>query len=215
MVLIRRVVAATVIAAALFVWAQNPAQTAPKAEPQGNAATVQKSGTVTVNGETTQQQSTTVFQGDRIETTTNAAAVITTEGSTIVVPANTQIVYGNNIVTIGCGQASVTTMRGLVTNIPEVDVRVTPTSPSAKYEVVHLNNSLKVKAKEGGLRIFKGNAESVLAAGATATFGSAAACLLPVATTVVPATVGTAATAAASTAALASKDAPPASPVIP
>lgn len=214
MVILRRFVSVAVIAATLLVWAQKPVEQ-PAQPAQGNAATVQKSGTVTVNGETTQQPSTTVFQGDRIETTTNAAAVITTEGSTIVVPANTQIVYGNNIITIGCGQAAVTTVRGLVTTIPEVEVKVTPTSQTAKYEVVHVNNSLKIKAKEGGLRLMKGNAESLVAAGATATFSSAAACLLPAATAVIPGTIGTAATAAASTAALASKEVPPASPVIP
>src|SRR4051812_9348563 len=110
MVILRRLVATAVVAAALLVWAQNPTDNKPPAE-QGNAATVQKSGTVNVNGQTTAQPSTTVFQGDRIETTTNSAAVITTEGSTIVVPANTQIVYGNNIITIGCGQAAVTTVK--------------------------------------------------------------------------------------------------------
>lgn len=214
MLILRRIVAAAVIAAALIVWAQKPADSAPKTE-QGNAATVQKSGNVTVNGQTTSQPSTTVFQGDRIETTTSSAAVITTEGSTITVPANTQIVYGNNIITIGCGQASVATVKGLVTSIPDADIKVTPSDPTAKYQVVHLNNSLKVVSKEGALKVSKAGAESAIAVGASATFSSAAACLVPVATTVTPALAGTAATAAATSATLASKEAPPASPVVP
>jgi len=158
-------------------------------------ATVQRTGDVKV-GTQEGDKVTTVFVGDTVETSANSAAVITTEGSTVYVPANTDVTYGKNQISVGCGGAVVSTVTGMTANVMNTAIQVVPENEYSRFEVNQSNGTIQIAAREGTVVVKNGAKFATLAAGASMTFAGSACIVPPV--VVFPAT--TAASISAATA---------------
>ena len=208
----------------------------------GVPATVQRTGDVKV-GTQSGDKITTVFVGDTVETSSNSAAVITTEGSTVYVPANTEVAYGKNMISVGCGGAVISTVSGMSSNIMNTGITVIPQDEYSRYEVSQTNGTIQISAREGSVIVKVGDKETTisdqtnnvpteqqlrnatkalqngaklttLAAGASVTFAGSA-CLLPPAV-VFPATTAASVAGAAGAAGIAGiKVLEPATPITP
>jgi len=144
-------------------------------------ATVQRTGDVKV-GTQTGDKVTTVFVGDTVETSSNSAAVITTEGSTVYVPANTDVVYGKNQISVGCGGAVVSTVTGMTANVMNTSIQIVPENEYSRYEVNQTNGTIQIAAREGTVVVKNGAKYATLAAGASMTFAGSACVLPPIVT---------------------------------
>src|SRR5579883_3182569 len=70
--------------------------------PAAPAGTIQSTTPIHVNGSSAADKgSATIFVGDKIETARGSAAVITSEGSTVLVPAKTTVLFGDNVIDVG------------------------------------------------------------------------------------------------------------------
>src|SRR5436305_10966102 len=68
-------------------------------------------GSANVNG-TPIAQLGNIFPGDRLQTMAGSSAIITADSYSVTVPENSSLVYGDNTLDLGCGGATVSTMRG-------------------------------------------------------------------------------------------------------
>jgi len=214
----------------------------PTVQSAGVPATVQRTGIVKV-GDQSGDKVTTVFIGDSVETSSDSAAVITTEGSTVYVPANTEVTYGKNMISVGCGGAVVSTISGMVSNIMHTGITVIPQDEYSRYEVTQTNGTIQISAREGSVIVKVGDKETTLsdqannvpneqqvrnatkalqtgaklttlAAGASVTFGGSA-CLLPPVVTFPITTAASVASAAGAAGIVGIKVLEPTTPITP
>src|SRR5437588_4889421 len=68
-------------------------------------------GSANVNGTPIAQHG-NIFPGDRLQTMAGSSANITADSYTVTIPENSSLVYGDNKLDLGCGGATVSTMRG-------------------------------------------------------------------------------------------------------
>ncbi len=150
---------AVVFAAAVSARAQEPivvsrADTLDQQFPAGPAGTIQSSTPIHVNGSSAADKgSTTIFVGDKIETARSSAAVITSEGSTVLVPARTTVLFGDNVIDVGCGGALVTTVRGMSARLMSHRVGIYPTDTYAKFELNTAHGNLQIAVREGSVNV--------------------------------------------------------------
>jgi hypothetical protein len=151
------------------------------AAPQG--ATLRSTGSVMVDGKPVPPTS-TVFSGDRVQTGADATATLTTDGSTVLIAGGSSIILGDNVLDLSCGTAMVTTTRGMTVRVN--GITVTPTTPSAKFEVGQGGHALSISSHEGSLSIQDGHGTTTMQPGQTSTRESASTGCGPVSNTPPP-----------------------------
>lgn len=144
--------------------------------PQG---TVQAQGTVTVNGAVV-PNSTTIFAGDKIQTSANSTATISAQGTVIQLDPNTSAIFSDKALDLGCGGATVTTTMGQVVRVS--GITITPASQgTTKFRVSQSNGTLKITAEQGSIVVDDG-AKHMLSAGQSLTRERAAGMCGPLTT---------------------------------
>lgn len=118
-----------------------------------NAALLQAQGEVRHNGATVEQTS-ALLEGDHLETGSDSAAAITASGSTVMVPANSSVIYRENGIDVLCGTAIVTTSAGMNARVSNFTVE--PASSSARFQLRQSPEGLQVVAVQGTLAINDG-----------------------------------------------------------
>lgn len=130
---------------------------------------LRSTGSVTVDGKPVPQSS-TVFAGDHIQTGADATATLTTDGSTVLIAGGSSVILGDNVLDVSCGTAMVTTVKGMTVRVN--GTTVTPTTPSAKFEVAQGGHALSIAAHEGAISVQDGHKSTTLQAGQTSTLES-------------------------------------------
>ena len=125
-------------------------------------AMLYSNGKVLVNGQKVERTS-AVFTGDRVESPAGSTLALTLNGSTVMAPANTSLVLGENSVDVLCGTALVATKKGLSAQVS--NLKISPADAEARYEINHTATELVVAAREGALSITDGARAMVLEAG--------------------------------------------------
>ena len=132
--------------------------------------TLRSTGNVMVNGKPVPPSS-TVFSGDRVQTGMDATATMTTDGSTVLVAGGSSIILGDNVIDLACGTAMVTTVRGMTVRVN--GITITPSTPSAKFEVAQGGHALSISAHEGSISVQDGHGSTTMQQGQTSTRESA------------------------------------------
>ncbi len=132
-----------------------------------NAAMLYATNRVSLNG-SIPTQSSAVFAGDTIQTPSDSAVTLTTQGSTVVVGPSSLLVYQGDVVRLGLGTTMVTTEKGMKTEVQKLLV-----SPAAKgrssYRVARTSGKVMIAALRGSLKISDGSSEKTVAEGNSAT----------------------------------------------
>lgn len=123
---------------------------------------LRSTGNVTVDGKPVPPSS-TVFAGDHIQTGADGTATLTTDGSTILIASGSSVMLGDNVIDLSCGTAMMTTTKGMVVRVN--GVTVTPSAPTAKFEVAQGGHALSIAVHEGAVNIQDGHGATTLKAG--------------------------------------------------
>jgi hypothetical protein len=126
------------------------------------------SNTAVLNG-TIFQRTSAVFPGDKLSVPAKSAVTINLNGSSILVPAFSNITYNGDSVALEPQAAvAVTTTKGMAAQIK--DIKISPAKDgSAKYQVARYNGQVFVAAKQGTVLIASAAGSHVLAEGSTTT----------------------------------------------
>lgn len=127
-----------------------------------NTAMLHAKGAVVVNG-TAASRSSAVYAGDRIQTNADASVTISSGGSTLVVPANSSVVYQGDVVEVGAGAVQVNTSRNMSAKVDEFTVK--PASGSATFQVSKLNGAVTIAAERGNVVVSDGEKTTVVKEG--------------------------------------------------
>jgi hypothetical protein len=127
------------------------------------SASLQNTGSVTVNGKWTGPAS-TMFLGDRLQVGHSSTSVMTTEGSLAVVGANTSLILAPNEVDMSCGTILVRTTTSLAVRLADLVVKPENTA-EAKFEVSPTTKGIRVTSRQGAIRIDDGGSSQVLEPG--------------------------------------------------
>ncbi len=131
-------------------------------------ATVQAQGSVTVNGKAVSATS-TLFQGDKIQTAADGAATLSSQGVMVQMEPNTTAVFSERAFDLGCGSATVVTSAGTMVRV--AGITVTQASPNTtKIQVSQVNGAIKVTARDNWAAVNDGHLRQTLAPGQTVTF---------------------------------------------
>lgn len=112
-----------------------------------------------------------VFQGDKISTQADGAVALTTQGSSVVVAADSTVVFRGRDLEVDGGTVQVTTDRNMAVQVQKLTVR--PANSSAKYRVTHADGAVLVAALNGSVTVNNGASTSVISEGNTATLPDA------------------------------------------
>ena len=130
---------------------------------QTNGAMLYAKGNVTLNGQSV-PTSTSIFVGDRLDIADASVGSINRNGSSVVLSPNSAIQYQQSGVALLKGTARVSTSQGMSAQAGQFTI--TPTSGTAKFDVVTLgNNSVLVASREGTLTVNDGNSTITLPQG--------------------------------------------------
>lgn len=128
------------------------------------AAMVYGAGGVLLNG-ANMPQSAAVFAGDRITTLATGAVVLTLAGSSVTVDANSSVAYGDPVLELLSGSATIATEHGLRTRAGALEIVPTTKNGRAKYEVSIANGKVSVIVLEGSVAITENGVGTVLSQG--------------------------------------------------
>lgn len=133
----------------LYILALTVALSAANAVAASPAAVFHGSGQITVNGAQV-DRSTTVFSGDQIQTG-EGAGTISANGSSVLVHKSTQLVFGQQEVTVLAGGATVKTSSALNGRI--LGVKVVPAALNSRFTMATEANKIYITALEGSLMV--------------------------------------------------------------
>lgn len=139
------------------------------------AAVLNSSGAVVVNGGDA-PKTTALFKGDTVHTTSGALVTISSPGSTVLLPQNSQVVFQGNALGLEEGTASVNTTTGMTIQTSQYSI-APATGGTAKYEIRKSGDSVLVHASSGTLTIHASGKVVFVAQGATITLASGVAAL--------------------------------------
>ena len=142
-------------------------------------AMLQPHGKVLVNGGEF-SKSGIIFVGDKVQTGADSAATITVEGSSVLLPARASVELGDNLLSVGCGGAAISTTRGM--GVQAGSVTVSPASgEAAKFEVMQSATWLQVVVRQGKIFVRNGDKTETfsLAPGVSFTLKSSGGCSMP------------------------------------
>lgn len=132
-------------------------------------------GGVTVNGAAAPGSS-AIFAGDKVQTLTQATAMISDGTSTIRLREDSSLIYKANNVQLDRGSALVVTKKGTTGQFGGISVSPV-SSDSTKFALMNQPGNQTIAAIEGALRITDGNHTFVLQPGQALTHGPTAAAL--------------------------------------
>jgi hypothetical protein len=130
------------------------------------AAMAMASGAAALNGATL-SRSTTIFAGDKLETSANSAITINVSGSTVLIGANSRVHYFGDSLALHAGSMQVNTSKGL--KLQTDSVTVEPNKDAAKYRVDRSTDTVQIAAITGELRVNNGGEVAVLPPGGNLT----------------------------------------------
>jgi hypothetical protein len=117
------------------------------------AAMLRSNGGVSVNGSPVNSV-TTVFAGDRIETAPQAGASLTVNGSSLLMDANSSMLFSGDEMNFYCGGGTIQTAQGLSARFGRMAVK--PAKGTARFQVQQSGAELRVSALDGDLSVFDG-----------------------------------------------------------
>lgn len=135
-----------------------------------DVAVMRSSGAVALNGNGT-PTTTALFKGDKIVTADGAVVTISSPGSTVLIPANSQMVFNGGVLDLTAGTASISTTKGMAAHTDKYTV-APATSGTAKFEVKKTGSLVLIHASSGVLNVSAPGNTFTLAEGATATLDS-------------------------------------------
>lgn len=126
-------------------------------------AMLYSSDSVYLNGKVAANTS-AIFPGDNVRVPARSVASITAAGSTVLVPANSQITFNGDSISLEPQSAvSVSTSVGLAAEVGHL--KITPASKSAKFDVGRYNGRVVVIAKQGSVTVAGLGANAVVPEG--------------------------------------------------
>lgn len=135
-----------------------------------DTAVMSSSGAVALNGKVT-PVTTALFKGDKVVTADGAVVTITSPGSTVLIPSNSQMVFNGGVLDLTAGTASISTTKGMAAQTDKY--RVAPAaSGTANFEIKKTGNSLLIHASRGVLSVSGLGKTFTLAEGMTVTLDS-------------------------------------------
>lgn len=137
---------------------------------QNNGAMLYAHGNATLNGQPL-SSSTSIFAGDRLDTSDSSVVTINRSGSSVVVNPNSSIQYSQSAIEVMHGTARVSTLAGMSAKAGQLTI--TPKDGSAKFDVVESKDGTAVTLREGAVVVQDGNNMVNLQPGTTRMFASA------------------------------------------
>ena len=135
-----------------------------------DSAVLHSSGAVVVNGAAA-PTTTALFRGDKVQTADGAVVTISSPGSTVLVPANSQMTFNGGVLDLTSGSASVSTTKGMTAQADKYLI-APATGGTAKFEIKKAGSSVLVHASSGVLNVSSPSGTFTLAEGLTATLDS-------------------------------------------
>lgn len=132
-----------------------------------NAAMLYAKGAVAVNGAGATRSS-AVFAGDKIQTKADSSVTISSAGTTLIVPANSSVVYQGNAIEVGTGAVQVNTTRNMSAKVDEFTV--TPAADgNATFQVSRVDGTVTIAAERGAVVVSDGESSKVVKEGTSQT----------------------------------------------
>lgn len=138
---------------------------------QTNGAMLYSHGNVKLNGQAP-GQSTSIFAGDRLDTSDSSVATINRNGSSVVVNPNSSVQLDQSAIHIMNGTARVSTLNGMSAEAGQLTI--TPQDGKAKFDVVQSSHGTVVTPREGALTVREGNSMISLQPGQSKVFTNTA-----------------------------------------
>lgn len=127
-----------------------------------------KGGDVLLNG-VPAPESSAIFAGDRVTTTSTSAVNLVLQGSSVVMDPQSTLLYEGTFFDLSAGGASVITCNQMQGR--SGGVTVTPSAPvDTHYRIAHENGRLLVAALAGSVKVVDHGTETLLAAGNAMSF---------------------------------------------
>lgn len=133
---------------------------------ESQAAMAVVSGVAALNGMAI-HNTTTVFSGDLLETSANSALTINTNGSSILIGANSRVHYFGNSIDLHLGSTQVNTTKSL--EVETESIKISPNSTSAKFRVDRAPHTVVIAALEKEVRVNNNGETTVVPPGSTVT----------------------------------------------
>lgn len=131
------------------------------------AAIVFASGMAVLNG-TALPRSTSIFSGDRLETSNDSAVTILADGSAVLVGPNSRLLFQGDAIELKKGSTQISTSKGMKTQTDTLIVE--PSQDTAKYQVTRGATRVMVASLSGSVTVTNGKSIEVLAPGESETF---------------------------------------------
>ena len=135
-----------------------------------DVAVMNSSGAVALNGGVT-PTTTALFKGDKVVTADGAVVTISSPGSTVLIPSNSQMVFNGGVLDLTTGTASISTTKGMTAQADKYLI-APATGGTAKFEIKKTGSSVLIHATSGVLNVSAPGNNFTLAEGATATLDS-------------------------------------------
>jgi hypothetical protein len=135
-----------------------------------DVAVMSSSGAVALNGGVT-PTTTALFKGDKIMTADGAVVTISSPGSTVLIPSNSQMVFNGGVLDLTAGTASISTTKGMTAQADKYLI-APATGGTAKFEIKKTGSSVLIHASRGVLNVSALGKTFTLAEGATVTLDS-------------------------------------------
>lgn len=130
---------------------------------ESNAAMLYTQGSASINGGRV-SSSGAVFAGDKVQTAADSSATLATRGTTVTLPANTQVVFGQNSLRLQSGTVVISTLSGMEGEI--LGLKVSPAAgQKAKFQLISEAGVGRVVALEGSLAVSDGKSMTLLQPG--------------------------------------------------
>ncbi len=124
---------------------------------------MQTQGTVTINGARV-PATTTIFEGDRIQTSADSVATISAQGVMAQLDPNTSAIFSSRALDLGCGSALLTTSVGTMVRV--AGVTITPAANgTTKLKIAQEPGTLRVTAVENWALVHDGQTIHMLSPG--------------------------------------------------
>jgi hypothetical protein len=136
---------------------------------QTNGAMLYSHGNVKLNGQAP-GQSTSIFAGDRLDTSDSSVATINRNGSSVVVNPNSSVQYDKAAIHVMNGAARVSTLNGMSAEAGQLTI--TPRDGRAKFDVLQSSQGTVVTPREGALTVREGNSTISLQPGQSKVFAN-------------------------------------------
>ena len=121
---------------------------------RGDAATLLITGSVKVNNHLVLQSTSTVFQGDQIQTASDGIARVSAPGLSIYVPANSCISYGGaQLEMCNCGSLDVNAMKAVSVIYRARELVVSSTDSSAAFSISVADRDLRLINRRGSTQV--------------------------------------------------------------